>query len=232
MKIEILYPEISSLYGEMGAVKYLEKSFGDQNIVFTTLNDTPRFSKEKVDFVYLGPMSEKWQPRVISKLEPYKEHIKQLILNDVVFLTISTGFEIFGKEIQTETQIHKALGIFDFKVKQSFKKRHNAVVQAKFGDMIINGTKSQFTIIEKGENIEELFDIKKGFGLNLKSKKEGLRSRNFFGTHILGPLLILNPEFTRYIFSLVDESYKDKNKKLYLEEMLKSAYEQRLSYYI
>ena len=57
-------------------------------------------------------------------------------------------------------------------------------------------------------------------------KQEGVLKNNFFGTNLLGPILILNPYFTKYLFSLL--GYK---KKLYLEKELIEAYEERVKEY-
>ena len=57
-------------------------------------------------------------------------------------------------------------------------------------------------------------------------KQEGVLKNNFFGTNLLGPILILNPYFTKYLFSLL--GYK---KKLYLEKEMIEAYEERVKEY-
>ena len=39
--------------------------------------------------------------------------------------------------------------------------------------------------------------------MNPETKAEGLRRNHFFGTYSLGPYLILNPPFTKYLLRLL-----------------------------
>ena len=67
MKIEILYSEVANLFGDMANVRYLEKCLPKAKFIYTSLNDKPKFVSEKVDLVYMGPMSEHSQELVIEK---------------------------------------------------------------------------------------------------------------------------------------------------------------------
>ena len=64
MKIEILYPEICTLYGDKGNTMYLQKCLPDAEFVTTGLNEKPLFLKENIDMVYMCSMSEKSQELV------------------------------------------------------------------------------------------------------------------------------------------------------------------------
>ena len=61
-------------------------------------------------------------------------------------------------------------------------------------------------------------------GLNKKCPFEGVRFRNFFGTYLLGPLLINNPPFTKYLLSRLGVE----NPILAFEKEVQAAYEKRL----
>ena len=67
--------------------------------------------------------------------------------------------------------------------------------------------------------------MKKGYGNDIKDKFEGIHYKNFFGTYLLGPLLIRNPYLLDYILSnFLGDKYKEKDnadKKAY-EEYLKN----------
>ena len=67
LKIEVLFPEICNLFGNMYNIKYLEKSVQDIEIIYTSLTDTPKFVDEKVDMIYMAPMTENSQELVIEK---------------------------------------------------------------------------------------------------------------------------------------------------------------------
>ena len=53
MKIEVLYPEIANLYGDLENIDYLKKSYPEIEISKTHLNDEPLFVSEKPDLVYM-----------------------------------------------------------------------------------------------------------------------------------------------------------------------------------
>ena len=78
-KIEILYPEICNLYGNMYNIKYLQQCTDEIEVFETALTDKPRFLTENIDMVYIAPMTEKSQGLVIEKLKPYVQEIKNQI---------------------------------------------------------------------------------------------------------------------------------------------------------
>lgn len=87
----------------------------------------------------------------------------------------------------------------------------------------IVGFKSQFTLAH-GDNSNNYFiKIERGFGLDKESKLEGFKVNNLFATYLLGPILPLNPKFTKYILKLLNQ--KD---NLKFEKEAMEAYEIRL----
>ena len=75
LKIEILFPEFCNLYGDISNMKYLKKCLPNATFIETAFDEEQTFTKEKVNFIYLGPMTENMQEKVIKKLKPYKERI-------------------------------------------------------------------------------------------------------------------------------------------------------------
>ena len=88
------------------------------------------------------------------------------------------------------------LKIFDTYAKRDMLNRYNALFLGNFGDMKIAGFKAQFSHSYGGENSDRLFERVKGAGLNPDDEGEGIRVNNFFGTYLIGPLLVMNPDFT------------------------------------
>lgn len=220
MKVEILFSEVCNLFGDSWNAKYLEKCLNKYKIYHTTLLDTPRFVNEKIDFIYLGSMSENIQEKVIKKLMPYKKRIKELIDNGCVFLMTGNAMEIMGKEIIDGTKKIKCLDIFDIISKRDYEHRYNSLFLGYFKKDIV-GYKSQFSSSIINET--SLFDVTKEIN---GANKEGIHVNNFFGTNILGPILILNPYFTKYLLSLI--GYND---KLPYEKNLIEAYKIRVQEY-
>ena len=102
MKIEILYPERCNLYGDLANMDYLRKCLPQAEFVETPLGETPQFAREKVDMVYLGPMTEQAQEQALEQLFPLKERLQELVEQDVVFLCTGNALELFGEAIFKE----------------------------------------------------------------------------------------------------------------------------------
>lgn len=228
VKIEILFPEFCNLFGDMFNMKYLKMCLPDAEFVETALDETPKFAQEDVNMIYLGPMTEKTQKKVINKLLPYKNRIEELIEKYTVFLFTGNALEVLGDYIENEdgSKIN-GLGIFPVHSKRDMMHRHNSYFIGEFEDIKIVGFKSQFTMMY-GDNSENYFaKVEKGIGLNKESKLEGIKKNNFIGTYIIGPILILNPLFTKKILKMLEVEL-EADTKIALEDDTMAAYEARL----
>lgn len=227
MKIEILFPEFCNLYGDISNIKYLKKCLSNQKVKYieTSFDMEPSFVTQDINFIYLGPMTENRQEKVIKKLMPYKKRIEELIEKNTVFLFTGNALEILGKYIENEDGIKiEALGIFDVYAKRNMMHRHNSLFIGEYNNIKVVGFKSQFTMMY-GNNTDNYFlKVEKGIGINKESKLEGINKNNFFGTYLTGPILILNPLFTKKILQIMGVD----KPKLYLEKDLKASYEERL----
>jgi CobQ-like glutamine amidotransferase family enzyme len=225
MKIEILYKDICNLYGDSGNITYLEKNIKSK-FIYTSILEKPYFVDNDVDLVYIGSMTEDDQELVIGALKPYKDRIKELIEKKSIFLVTGSAFDIFGNYIQTQDLKIEGLGIFDYYVRRNKYERYNTLVSGIFKRKEILGFKSQFTEYY-GDNSNYFFETIRGFGFNQKSNKEGINYKNFYGTNLLGPLLILNPLFMKYLLKKLGV----KKPILYLEKEAMEAYYVRLNNY-
>ena len=79
MKIEVLFPDLSNLYGDMSNIKYLQASAPDIEVVYTDNTATPLFVTERVDMIYLGSMPESKQELAITRLMPYSARLRELM---------------------------------------------------------------------------------------------------------------------------------------------------------
>lgn len=226
VKIEVLFPEVCNLYGDLFNVKYLNKCLEENcEVYYTNISDEPKFIKEDVNMVYMAPTTEKTQELVIEKLKPYKKRIEELINKNVVFLLTGNASEVFGKYIENENGSRiEALGILDLYAKRNMMARHNSMFLGKYEDIDIVGYKDQFTMAYS-DNTENYFaQVVSGIGLNKESKLEGIKINNFIATYLLGPILILNPLLTKKILQMLGIE----NPTLAYEEAIMEAYKQRL----
>ena len=235
MKIEVMYPEICNLYGELANISYLGRCIPEAEIIETGINDEPSFVSEKPDLIYMGSTTEEGQSIAIEKLAPFKERIQELIDDGANFLITGNALEIFGSEIiEDDKHYCDCLGIFPFVTKRSSIYRFNCLYLADFdpgdgeADIKIVGFKSQFGH-SYGDNSDcYLFTTEKGAGLNPDNLKEGIRVNNFYATYVIGPLLILNPPFLKWYMRT---HLGIANPQIVFEDAAMDVYNRRLSEY-
>lgn len=224
MKIEVLFPEFGNLFGDNSNISYLRKCLPNAEIIETSINSRPAFVDEEVNLIYLGPMSERAQEIVIEKLRPYKEKIEELISNNTTFLWIGNSVEILGKYIENEDGSKvEALGIFDIFAKRDMMNRKNSNVIGKHENIEIVGFQSQFTTLYADNKENYFLELSVGMGTNENPKLEGIKKNNFIGTYVIGPILILNPLFTKKLLKMM--GVEEPN--LALEKEVMTAYEVR-----
>lgn len=225
MIIELLYPSVSALYGEKGNIDYLREAFKDATFIETEMNDVPYFINNKVDLVFMGPTTERFQSIIIDKLLPYKDVIQNMINNNSCFWITGNALEIFGSYIIDDKGNNiPALDIFPFYSKQDLMRRFNSYVLATIDDLEVVGFKSQFTTLHPIGELPVLMHMIRGIGFNKDNNFEGIRMNNFYGTHCLGPFLILNPIFTKQLFKSLGYIAD----KIPFEDDLMAAYVQRV----
>lgn len=226
MKIEILYPEVANLYGDMSNVRYLRQCLPEAEFVETHLQDEPAFVTESVDMIYLGAMSESGQRRVINHLMPYAEQLQQCIDEDVVVLATGNAMEVFFQSIRFKGEAPvEGLNLFEFIANGNFKGRYNGLVLGEYEGMELLGFKTQFTRAHGDNSGIAFFRAKRGMGMHDRNPMEGIHVHNFFGTYLVGPFLMLNPLFTKHLLKLLGVEAP----QLAFEEEVMAAYEQRLS---
>lgn len=233
IKIEYLYPEVANLYGDTFNIRYLkqclEENTEDFEIIETSLTDIPKFVSEDINMVYMGTMSESAQEISIKALLPYKTEIQKQIEKGTIFLLTGNSFEIFGKYIEDKEKGKiNGLEIIDTYAKRDMFHRYNTLFLGTFKnqekEIKIMGYKATFSFSFGDNKNNYVFSSIKGCGINKDSRLEGFRINNFIGTYLIGPLLVVNPEFTRYIIKLLGIE----DAKLKFEQEAKVCYNQRL----
>ena len=211
MRILHLYPNLMNLYGDYGNIKVLVSHLEDLGIETTVdrceLGD--RFDVSDYDLIYMGPGTESRQLAALQDLCRYADDIRKYLEQDKVLLFTGNAMELLGQSIDDK----KALGILDFKTKIS-EKRYT-------GDVIMNndelgkvvGFINRSSLIEGGEDTKLFtYDFKDNDLVD--NDHEGFRYNNGFGTHIIGPVLVKNPNFMDLILKLLA---KDRYKKIHYQ---------------
>lgn len=228
MEINILhlYGDILNLYGEYGNVVIMKKHLEDQglkvNIDKRTIGDEIEFSK--YHFIYMGCGTEKNLDAVLKDIKKYKDSLIKAIENETVFLASGNSFEMFGKKIDEEN----ALGIFDYEtVRLKYRVTSDVIytpVDANYFSNVGNDDKNteykeEMKVVgfvnkmtEMYHNMSPLFKVEAGIGENKNNDYEGVKYFNFYGTHVLGPILAKNPRFLKSLLikicKKVDEKFE------------------------
>ena len=228
MRIEILYPEVCNLFGDSGNVRVLERLLPEAEVLRTPFGAAPRFLTEEVSLVYMGAMTERTQERILPLLMPHREAIQKQVESGTVFLCTGNAFELFGTAIENEDGSRiQCLDIFPMTAKRDRNARHNSIFLGEFEGEAVTGFKSQFSMAHTDDETNEkngLFRVTKGVGLGRGASFEGVRYRNFFGTYLIGPLLVMNPPFAK---RLLQTAGAENIAAFYSEEAMQ-AYEARL----
>ena len=223
MRIEILYPELCCLYGDKGNTKFLRQCLPEAEFIETGLNTKPAFLDGNIDLCCMYSMSEKSQELILDRLNPYKEQIAAAC-NDgkTLFLFLGNALELLGRYIQREDGSKvDALGIYDTYTVRHAPNRFNTLIHAAFEDMTLLGYTSRFADTFGITEEQALCHVSIGSGSDPKTKLEGIRSGRVIATYLLGPLLVANPDFTKWLL----EQLGVEEPVLPFEEALYLAYE-------
>lgn len=198
MTFEIMYPGFI-LYGDRGNYEYLQTAFPEADFVFTEINQRPHFADHPVDLIYIGPMSEKNLAQVTEHLLPHRLRLQELIEGGTWFLIINSALEIFGHTLELASgERLPTLDLLPFATRRNMKDRHDSTVAGQFrGDWIL-GYDARFTE-QTGNETMPFFRVERGHGFNRNSDLEGIHYKNFIGTNLMGPILVMNPPLTRWI---------------------------------
>lgn len=235
IKIAHLYYDLMNLYGENGNVRYLSKKLEEQgfdtSVHFLTINDEIDFTK--YDIYYIGMGSDDNKLIVLEDILKYKKDIKEAINDNKLFLVTGNAIELFGEGIiNLNNEFIVGLETFKYQVREEdFRIVGEQYYSTSLIDKKIIGFQNRNSVMINVKE-DKLFDVVKGTGYKPEELIEGIHFNNFYGTYLLGPILVRNPYFCEYIVNnictLNDVKYKvikdDMAYKAY-DEYLKNFYE-------
>ena len=204
MKILHLYHDIMNLYGEYANVAAMQRMMEKNNVPceIDKLSVNDKLSIKEYDFIYVGSGTESNQKYVLEHLMSYKDELKEYIEAGKMLLMTGNSFEILGKTLKdAKEKVYEGLGFFDFSVKEQERTRNtaDAIFRMEGQEKPLVGFINKCSTME-GINMP-LFQVKMGLGNEAKGTTEGIRYKNFYGTHLTGPILIKNPYFLIQIAS-------------------------------
>ena len=220
IKVLHLYYDLLNLYGEQGNILALKRAFKNQNVEIEVdyLSVQDKIDFKKYDLVYLGSGSTENLLISLEDIKRHKKELKKYIESKKVLLATGNSYLLFGQKINNMD----ALGIFDYYAASSEKMAKESLMELYQEKDIIGFQNREFIVNNKRNH---LFKVKEGLCDNLKSEYEGYHEYNFYGTFVIGPLLIRNPHFTNKLVKEIME----KNNLIYHEyedKILVDAYNQ------
>lgn len=190
IKIAHLYYDLMNYYGEQGNVLALKTAieYAGFKVNIKTLSVDDEIDFEKYDIFYMGMGTKRNQEIVRKDILKHKDKIENVI-DKKMFIMTGNSYELFGKKIDDK----KCLGVFNFESRTTDRIVGEQVLKCDIIKETIIGFQNRFS----SNNIKDdfLFEVIKGTGNDLESKVEGIHKNNFFGTYLLGPILIRNPYF-------------------------------------
>lgn len=198
MKILHLYHDIMNLYGEYANVSALKRMLEKNEVPYEidTLSVNDKLQLMDYDFIYVGSGTESNQKYILEHLKAYKEDLKAYVEAGKMLLMTGNSFEVMGKEItDAKDKTYAGLEIFDFTVTEQERNRNtaDAIFTMDGQEKALVGFINKCSIIS-GISMP-LFQVKMGLGNEEKGSTEGICYKNFYGTHLTGPILIKNPYF-------------------------------------
>lgn len=207
VKILHLYPNLMNLYGDYANVTVLKKHLEDQGlkVCIDTVELGQKIRFNNYDFIYMGSGTESNLIEALYGIMEYKDAFKKCVDDGKTILFTGNAMELLGSFIDNQ----EALGVFDFEVKHTDKRYTGDVILKNDDFGFVVGFINRSTLISGGEQ-HKLFNYI-FMDNNLQDNAyEGCHINNLYGTHVIGPVLVKNPDFMNTIVS----SLLPKGKKL------------------
>ena len=201
MKITIgyLYYDLLNLYGDSGNIKTLKYHLEEQGVKVDiknlSLNDKKNF--DELDLIYIGSGTNDNLMIALEDLKKDKKSLEKYIKDNKFILSTGNSVELFGNYIISKEKT-KALGLLDYVCMK--QKR------------IVKDVKTKSDLID-----EIIIGFENHDGKILSFDEDIVKIDGFYGTYIIGPLLVRNPKFCSYFIKELiknkkeDFKFKDEN---------------------
>ena len=200
-----LYPDCMSLYGEYANVAVLRRHLEAAGVSVTVetalFEDAPPF--ERADFIYMGAGTERTPKAALAALLPPKEGLRAPIDRGAVLLFTGNAMELLGGSMPGADGRQPALGLAGFLTEGEDRRDPGDVIaHTALWDSPVVGfmNKCSRTIMADDGDDAPLFErLSLGMGNQREKGPEGYVSGNVFATHLTGPILVKNPDFTDFL---------------------------------
>lgn len=209
IKILHLYHDFMNLYGEYGNIRLLTKALEGKGCEVAvdkkTVTDTA-IDFTDYDFIYCSAGTESKRTFALNHLKGFKDSLKSAFDNGKTILFTGNSWEMLGKSITlADGTVLEGINLVDFEVKEQSAKRLTGDIKAKAEFL----STELIGFINKCSSVENVTSPLFTFTMKPESfafENEGIHEKNLFGTQIVGPVLVKNPEFCEYIAELITQN--------------------------
>ena len=202
IKILHLLPKLLSLYGEYGNVAVFANELRKAGFTVTVDSwENGQLDLSRYNFIYIGSGTEDNLLEAVRRLAPYAEAIRTSI-SSTTWLATGNAMTIFGDTVTRGEKTVPALNVFPYTATIQNGKRYLGDVLTE-DDMI--GFINTSSIYEgiTSPLFKLLLNPKLG---NTKSDAaDGIHETKFYGTQLIGPILVKNPHFLMKIATEVTD---------------------------
>lgn len=199
LKILHLYPDCMSLYGEYANVVILQKRLEALGVTVTVtkngLDYPPDFTT--ADFIYMGCGTERTQKAAMMTLKDRGADLTAALERGAVALFTGNAMELLGKSVtDVRGKEWPGMGMAEFVTVETDKRDpEDVIAHPTLWETPVVGFMNKCS--HTSGVTTPLFDgLKLGFGNEADKGAEGYVDGNLFATHITGPVLVKNPDFT------------------------------------
>ena len=197
IKILHLFPRLLSLYGEYGNLLVLKTTLENHDCAVKIDHyEDGALTLEGYELVYVGTGTEDNLMEAVRRLMPHRAQIAASISGGTQWLATGNAMTLFGAEITRFGSVSKALGVFDYTTELQDDRRYlgDVLTETAFGSPLVGfintssiykGIPSPLLTLKLGANL----------GSDKKTAADGIHTGNFYGTQLIGPVLVKNPHF-------------------------------------
>ena len=194
-----LYPDTMSLYGEYANLavlrRHLEALGVSVQLAKATAEDIPDFTG--VDLVYMGAGTEGAQKAVLLGLTHHAAALRRALDRGCLLLFTGNAMETLGRSV-TDAQGHVwgGLGLADFTTVETDRRTPGDVIAepALWSAPAVGFMNKCSTTA--GITTPLFASLPMGFGNEAEHGPEGYADGGILATHLTGPVLVKNPDFT------------------------------------
>ena len=201
IKILHLFPRLLSLYGEYGNMAVLRSTLENNGChVQIDQYESGPLTLADYDLVYVGTGTEDNLMEAIRRLIPHKAAIQASISGGTHWLATGNAMTLFGSGINYCGSIGEALDCFDYRTVIHDDQRYlgDVLTGSAFGSPLVGFINTSSVYAGITSPLLKL-KLNTNLGNDKKSCADGIHECNFYGTQLIGPVLVKNPPFLCHI---------------------------------